>query len=108
MPYAVNLAALTSVRVREDFILQMLLKQVIDLEPGHEIQCMPDKVAAIGVGVPFTCDEERAEAIVRVIRQRYRHEELPIYYSKTGRSGWRYSRVGRERRGSDGRRADTD
>ena len=89
MPYAVDLAALTSTKVRKDIVLQVLLVQVLDME--HPIECMPNKAAG-GVGMPMRCDEERAEAIATTIRLKYRHDELPIYYSRTGTAGWRYDR----------------
>jgi hypothetical protein len=88
MPYAVDIAALTSLRVRNDLVLQMLLKQVIDLDPAHAI----DPVGAgrsISNAALFVCDEERAEAIVKIIRRRYKPCELPLYHSKTGKGGWR-------------------
>ena len=90
MPYAVDLAGLTNVRVRQDFILKMLLVQVLDV--GNPVECQADKMA--GTGVPFICGEERARAIVAVIRMRYKHWELPIYYSRTGDGSWRYVRGG--------------
>jgi hypothetical protein len=87
MPYAVDIAALTSLRVRNDLVLQMLLKQVIDLDPAHAID--PSSESFTKKAALFTCDEERAEAVVAVIRKRYAHYELPLYHSKTGKGGWR-------------------
>jgi hypothetical protein len=96
MPYAVDIAALTSLRVRNDLVLQMLLKQVIDLDPAHAID--DPSSGGITKAALFTCDEERAQAVVTVIRKRYAHYELPLYYSKTGKGGWKsvQCRGGRE------------
>jgi hypothetical protein len=96
MPYAVNLAALTTIKARNDFVLKMLLKEVLDLEPSHLIESDTDKIVGIGVGARFACEEDRAAAIVAIIRQRYEHYELPVYYSKTGNGGWRYVKRGRK------------
>jgi len=87
MPYAVDVAGLTTVRARDDFVLKMLLAEVVDLD-GPTVECKRDKFA--GVGVLLRCDEERAEAIVKLIRRKYEHWELPIYYSKSGSGGWAY------------------
>jgi hypothetical protein len=87
MPYAVDIAALTSLRVRNDLVLQMLLKQVIDLDPAHAIDPTSGKFTA--KAALFTCDEERAEAVVTIICKRYESYELPLYYSKTGKGSWR-------------------
>lgn len=92
MPYAVDLAGLTTIRVRGDFVLKMLLASVLDMT--NPVECQPSKMA--GVAVPFTCNDERAEAIILIIRQRYRHDELPIYHSRTGNGGWQYSKIGRK------------
>jgi len=86
MPYAVSLPGLTIPRVRGDFILKVLLCDVLDMD--NPVECQLNKAA--GTGVKFNCDEERAKAIIKIIRQKYEHWELPIFYSKTGNSGWRY------------------
>ena len=86
MPYAIDLAGLTTIKVRNDFVLKTLLADVLDMD--HPVECALSKMA--GTGIPFTCEEQRAKAIVTVIRMQYKHCDLPIYYSKTGNGGWRY------------------
>jgi hypothetical protein len=39
--------------------------------------------------MPLECDEERATAIVEIIRKRFKKHELRCYRSKTGKGGWK-------------------
>lgn len=82
--YAIDVAALTSLRVRDDFILKMLLGEIVDRDPDHAIDCAGSKKFVVK-GAPFLCDDERAWAITAIIRKRYERYELPIYRKEKGR-----------------------
>ena len=88
MPYAVNLADWAA--HKDDIGLSILLRPVVDSNGGTVIvntHCYD------GVGVPLACDEERAEAVVAVIRKRYATHIVRCYYSKTGHDEWKRARV---------------
>ena len=84
MPYAVNLADITG---RERQVMAGAL--IAPITP-HRI--LLDNVESKGyiadVGLLMECDEDRAGAIVQVIRLKYKNYELRCYYSKTGNGGW--------------------
>ncbi len=53
----------------------------------HRIaEVLPKSIA--GTGVILDCDDERAEAIVQVVRANVERRHLRMFYSKTGNS-WR-------------------
>lgn len=84
MTYAVNVADWTA--CRDDFGLRILLGNVVDADRPMLVDAEPGRVDA--PAVVLDCEEERAEAIVDVIREKYERHELRCYKSTTGRS-WR-------------------
>lgn len=84
--YAVNLADLANTPPSQDIGVQLLLAPVISKKtPPVEVE----KRRFDGIGVVLTCDEERASAIVEILRQKYKKYELRLYTSKTGAGGWK-------------------
>lgn len=84
MPYAVNIADFTG--QRDDWGLGLLLAPVID-ERAQTVEINSKRFDA--VGARLICDEERAEAITKLVRHRYKRHQLRLYYSKTGKGGWK-------------------
>ena len=87
--YAINLADWTGVQRHhpEHAALLAVLQQHIDADPGHIIDCERGKIA--GCGVMLICPDGQAEAIVKLIRMRLKRWQLRIYYSATGKGGWK-------------------
>jgi len=89
MPYAANIVDLVArERNPKDAIPLGLLKVVLDLEPEHAIECERGKVAGLGHGAPFLCADERAAAIIQVVRMVYPKKYQWRFYEKTKR-GWK-------------------
>ncbi len=85
MPYAVNLADLTG---QLDPVIAGAL--IAPVAPNKVLLNNVEPEGYIAdVGLLLECDEDRAEAIVEVIRRKYQKHELRCYYSKTGRGSWR-------------------
>ena len=80
--YAVNVADWHD--YRDDVGLKVLLQPVI---PGRQM-VIAEKDRADGMALVLECDDERASAIVALIRKRYEKHALRCYWSKTGNS-WR-------------------
>ena len=78
MMYAVSLVDIT--RPENIIMAQILIGpvrgEVFDAEPGQWA----------AAAIKLDCDEERAKAIIGVIRQKKRKHELRCYESKTGNS----------------------
>ncbi len=85
MRYAVNLADLSTFKQRGDIGVEFLVVPVIQSGLTVEI----NKRRVDGVAVILDCDEERAEAVVAVLRKKLARNVLRCYKSKTGRGGWR-------------------
>lgn len=81
MKYAVDLAGLSA--FAEHAAVMMLLNPVI--EARQVVQTDRDLIAG-GMAVVLECDEERAKAIMHVIRQRIGKHEIPFWKSSTGNS----------------------
>ena len=87
--YAANIVDLVAHESNpKDAIPLTLLKTVLDLDPGHTIECERGKVAGLGHGVPFLCNDERAAAIIQVVRMVYPKKYQWRFYEKT-KSGWK-------------------
>jgi len=90
MPYAVNVSDLV---VRRDPITLPCL--VAPVTPNRIfVDATPRDIA--GTAVLLECDEERAAAIIEVIRIKYPPDPkgrtnpwMRCYYSKTGKGGWK-------------------
>jgi hypothetical protein len=85
MPYAVNLGDLMS--FKDDMALAILLSPVIDRDPDSIVDCESGRFD--GMAARLTCDGDRAEAIVSIIRQRLKKFELRLYHSNTGNGSWK-------------------
>lgn len=96
MFYAVNVADMT--RFVGDFKIMLLVRPVM-LPPGQEptegnisalekLNCESGRWD--GMAVRLQCPEERAAAIVGLVRQwGYKRHQLRFYQSVTGRGGWK-------------------
>lgn len=84
MPYAINLC--DWVGKKDDIGLQILFVPVVDPESQRVVI---DKKRIDEIGMRLTCDDERAGAIVEIARKRYERHQLRLYFSKTGKDGWR-------------------
>ena len=82
MRYAINLYDLGSLQ-RHDQTAALLFPPTI---LGTVINVNPLSVARDAV--TLICSEERAAAIMRLLRTRYRKSEIHLYQSQTGRGGW--------------------
>ena len=74
--YAVNVADLTKHRFVAQWILAPVVpgRSVVDVEPGR----------FDGAGILLECDEERAQAIVDVIRTKLKKHQLRCYKKEGG------------------------
>jgi len=79
--YAINLASLHA--HCDTLALKMLVGPVLGDEP-KTVECERGKMD--GMGIVLDCDDERAEAIIYVIRKKYKRNELRCYHSTTGNS----------------------
>lgn len=85
--YAINIADLTELQHHpEHAALSIVLKQHIDLDPDHVVECERRKAAGMGYGAPFTCPDDQAEALIQLIRTRLKRYQLRIYRQD---SGWK-------------------
>lgn len=80
MNYAVNIADLMGA----DFAVKLLVNPVLDTNSEHIFNAEPGRFD--GMASRLVCSEERAEAIVEIIRQRVPKHKLRFYQSKTGNS----------------------
>jgi len=82
--YAVNLSDLTG--IRQGHPEHMALLVVLDplLDTDQVIECEYGKAVGMGYAVPFTCPDERAAALTKVIRKRLKKHELRIYHKEGG------------------------
>jgi hypothetical protein len=88
MPYAASIADLTAHKQNPvDNIPMMLLAQVIEKDPSSIIECERGKAAGMGHGALFLCDDERAQAIIKVIRAKYKKHEWRFYHKMP--KGWK-------------------
>jgi hypothetical protein len=84
MYYAINLFDWTA-RAEGNLPLKILIPaDVIDREPFVVNKARMDETA-----VRLVCDEERATAIVGLLRKKYKPWELRCYQSKTGKGSWK-------------------
>ena len=89
MPYAASLVDLMAHKKNpKDKIPLMLLESVLDLDPKHVIECERGKVVGLGHGAPFLCDDERAAAVIQIVRMVYPKKYQWRFYEKT-KSGWK-------------------
>lgn len=84
MHYAVNACDLAV--LKDHWPLHMLISPVINRDIEH-VECEPQKIA--GMGFILDCDQERAEAIIEVVRMQYPRHALRFYQSTTGKGSWR-------------------
>jgi hypothetical protein len=83
--YTIHIVDLMVVQ-RDCYPLKLLLAGVVDAE--HAVDVAQDQVG--GVGLALTCDDERAQAIIQLIRLHYNRHEVRIFHSRTGSAGsWR-------------------
>lgn len=80
--YAVNLADLTNTPAGNDIGIQLLLTNVMD----RNATVQTERKRFDGIGIMLTCDDERAQAIIDIVRQKYAKYQLRFYASKTGKS----------------------
>jgi len=85
MHYAVNIADLTNTPVGSDICMTMLLTPVLDRSPIW----VAGRKRLDEVAMGLDCDEERAKAIADVIRLHYKKHQVRVYYSRTGKGGWK-------------------
>ncbi len=84
--YAVNIADCTAhAQNPDDQIPLMIVTSNIDKDPTHAIECERGKIA--GWGALFLCGEKQANAIIQVIRKKYKKHEWRFYH-KTNK-GWK-------------------
>lgn len=78
--YAINIADLTKDKdgVWAPFLIGPVSGQAVEAEKRFD-----------GMALTLACDEERAQAIVEVIRLKYKKHEMRCYQSKTGKGGWK-------------------
>jgi len=76
--YSINIADLTKDGIVAQFLIAPVVphKQVVNAEKGY----------LDGGAVLLECEEERAKAIVSIIRGKYHRNLLRCYESKTGKS----------------------
>ena len=79
MPYAINIGDLT----RDEIIAHFLIAPVATDEIINANKKMLDEGAMV-----LGCNDERAEAILHVIRLKHPKNLMRVYYSKTGK-GWK-------------------
>ena len=80
--YAIHLADLQG--WTNHLPMMCLLRPVLDNEPFNL-----DSGIFAGVGLRLNCDEERAEAIWKVIRQQFKRADMRMYRSGTGKGAWK-------------------
>ena len=80
--YAIHLADLLYLQ-HECFPLALLLASVVSVTSAVEIN--RDRFG--DVGVAFTCDDDRAEAIIELIRMHYNLHTIRIY--RKTKTSWR-------------------
>ena len=86
--YAANIADLTAhAQNPMDAIPLHLLSTVLDWEPTNVIECERRRAVGMGDGALFLCEDERAEAIIKIIRTKYKTYQWR-FYQKTAR-GWK-------------------
>lgn len=83
MYYAVNLA--DWVAKKNDVGLNILLSPVT----ARRETVNAETKRFDGTAVFLECSEERADAIVKVIREKFDRNRMRCYRSKTGRGGWK-------------------
>jgi hypothetical protein len=83
MFYAVNVADLAGQDV--DPFLKMLVSPVI----ASRITVACEHTRFDGIGVLLDCGSERAEAIVQLVRKKYKRYQVRLYRSKSGLGGWK-------------------
>ena len=86
--YAANIADLTAhAQNPMDAIPLGLLSTVLDREPANAIACERGKAVGLGDGALFLCEDEQAEAIIQIIRRKYKKWQWR-FYQKTN-CGWK-------------------
>ena len=86
--YAANIADLTAhAQNPTDAIPIGLLSTVLDKEPANVIECERGKAVGMGDGASFLCENERARAIINIIRLKYKTYQWR-FYQKTPK-GWK-------------------
>ena len=81
--YAVNLG--DWVAQKDNFAVAILLQPVIGRQDVVEAE--PRRID--GTAVVLDCDDERAAAIVSIIRLKFQKYQFRCYHSNTGRGGWK-------------------
>lgn len=83
MPYAVNLYDLMSLQALDPVCALFFPVSAL----GEVVAANRRKVGQDAVFLAF--DDERAAAIVKLVRKRYDKNSLLLYFSKSGRGGWK-------------------
>jgi len=79
LKYAVNICDLY--RFKDNFFLQLLILPVV--QTGKTLQC---EKSIDSIGLSIDCDDERAQAIIELIRKKFKRYELRCYCSRCGNS----------------------
>lgn len=79
--YAINLADWMA--HKDDFGLSMLLQPVANPNPAAVVECEKNRLD--GASVLLECEQDRAGAIVEIVRRKYKRHQLRIYESKAGK-----------------------
>jgi len=82
--YAIQASDLLVI-LQKEAVLRALLKPLI--ADQHTVDVAPKLFD--GCAVALNCDDERAAAVVGVIRLRYRRDQVRCYRSETGKGSWR-------------------
>lgn len=81
MKYAVNVADMAKLGLVAEILVAPVVPQRLVVETS---KARFDEMAVV-----LECEEERAKAIVEVIRLKFRPREMRCYQSSTGRGGWK-------------------
>jgi len=77
---AVNIGDLT----RDPLLAQLAIAPVIPNRRIVDAEKLPD-----GAAIVLECPDDRAEAILWLIRRKYPKHLIRVYRSKTGKGGWK-------------------
>lgn len=86
MPYAVNLIDFMANKDDVGLAIILLATGLVDKESAP---VTVDKNRVDETALPLDCDDERGQAVVELIRKKYKRHELRCYRSKTGHGGWK-------------------
>jgi len=83
MFYAVNLVNLMSLKELDSIGALLFPPDIL----GEAI--IPERRRVGTEAVRLTCDQERSEAIIELIRRKYNKTQFMIHVSKTGKGSWK-------------------